>query len=127
VVTLKTSGIHYFNMGKIAFTRAAWVLSLPNTIGILFLIWANTYFQTNYASVFLYNFWIFLVCIIVPFMGYMVFEYKRVWSAEIEIANKKSWHVGYNPFREMLIDTNRDVKELKKLVKQLRAAQDEGK
>jgi len=123
VVILKASGIHYFNMGKIAFTRAGWVLSLPNTIGILFLIWANTYFQQNYASIFMNNFWVFLTCIVIPFFGYMVFEYKRVWSAEIEISNKKSWDVGYNPFRELLLDTNKEVLELKKLVQELKAAQ----
>jgi hypothetical protein len=123
VVVLKAGGIHYFNMGKIAFTRAGWILSIPNTLGILFLIWANTYFQQNYAAIFMNNFWVFLICIVIPFLGYMVFEYKRVWSAEIEISNKKSWDVGYNPFRELLQETNKEVKELKKLVKELKAAQ----
>jgi hypothetical protein len=53
VVRVQKSGVHYFNMGKIAYTRAGWVLSLPNTIGILFLIWTNGFFQEHYAGFFL--------------------------------------------------------------------------
>ena len=113
------TGVHYYNMVKIAYSRAGWVLSLPNTIGILFLIWTNAYFQDNYARVFFYNFWIFMVCLIVPFILYMYFEYRRVWSAEIEISNQKSWEVGYNPVRDLLQENARELQELKALVKKL--------
>jgi hypothetical protein len=118
---LEKNGVHYFNMAKIAYTRAGWVLSLPNTIGILFLIWANAYFQENYAQYFLFNFWLFLVVLVVPYAAYMVFEYRRVWSAEIEIANQKSWSVGYNPVRDLLQENARELRELKSLVQKLEA------
>jgi hypothetical protein len=118
---LEKNGVHYFNMAKIAYTRAGWVLSLPNTIGILFLIWANAYFQDNYAQYFLFNFWLFLVVLVVPYAAYMVFEYRRVWSAEIEIANQKSWSVGYNPVRDLLQENARELRELKSLVQKLEA------
>jgi hypothetical protein len=118
---LEKNGVHYFNMAKIAYTRAGWVLSLPNTIGILFLIWANAYFQQNYAQYFLFNFWLFLVVLVVPYAAYMVFEYRRVWSAEIEIANQKSWSVGYNPVRDLLQENARELRELKSLVQKLEA------
>ena len=123
---MEKSGVHYYNIVKIAYSRAGWVLSLPNTIGILFLIWTNSYFQSNYAQYFLGNFWVFMICLIVPFIAYMVFEYLRVWSAEIEISNKKSWEVGYNPVRELLVETSREVKELKELVKKLEGARKDG-
>jgi hypothetical protein len=116
---VEKSGVHYFNMFKIAYSRAGWVLSLPNTIGILFLIWTNAYFQDNYSKYFLYNFWFFMVCLIVPYLAYMVFEYKRVWSAEIEISNQRSWLVGYNPVRDLLLENARELKELKAMVKTL--------
>jgi hypothetical protein len=118
---LEKKGVHYFNMAKIAYTRAGWVLSLPNTMGILFLIWANAYFQDNYAQYFLWNFWLFLVVLVVPYAAYMVFEYRRVWSAEIEIANQKSWNVGYNPVRDLLQENARELRELKALVQKLEA------
>lgn len=118
---MEKNGVHYFNMAKIAYTRAGWVLSLPNTIGILFLIWANAYFQQNYAQYFLFNFWLFLVVLVVPYAAYMVFEYRRVWSAEIEIANQKSWSVGYNPVRDLLQENARELRELKSLVQKLEA------
>jgi len=117
---LERRGIHYFNMAKIAFTRASWILSLPNTIGILFLIWTNVFFQDHYAGVFFYNFWVFMVILVVPFAAYMVFEYTKVWSGEIDIANQKSWGAAHNPLREMLIDTNKEVRELRKLVESLK-------
>jgi len=113
------SGVHYYNMVKIAYSRAGWVLSLPNTIGILFLIWTNAYFQGNYAQYFYFNFWFFMVCLIVPFLAYMVFEYRRAWSAEIEISNQKSWEVGYNPMRDLLKENARELRELKALVQKL--------
>lgn len=116
---MERRGIHYFNMAKIAFTRASWILSLPNTIGILFLIWTNVFFQEHYAGVFFYNFWVFMVILVVPFAAYMVFEYTKVWSGEIDIANQKSWGAAHNPLREMLIDTNKEVRELRKLVEGL--------
>jgi len=116
---VEKSGVHYFNMFKIAYSRAGWVLSLPNTIGILFLIWTNVYFQGNYSKYFLYNFWFFMVCLIVPYLAYMVFEYRRVWSAEIEIGNQKSWEVGYNPMRDLLKENARELRELKALVQKL--------
>ena len=116
---MEKSGVHYFNMFKIAYSRAGWVLSLPNTIGILFLIWTNSYFQDNYSQFFLYNFWFFMVCLIVPYLAYMVFEYKRVWSAEIEISNHRSWEVGYNPVRDILQENARELRELKALVQKL--------
>lgn len=116
MVILQKSGIHYFNIAKIAYTRAGWVLSLPNTIGILFLIWTNSYFQANYAQYFLSNFWFFIVCLVVPFTAYMVFEYRRVWSAEIEISNQRSWEVGHNPMRELLVETRKDIRELREMV-----------
>jgi len=106
-------------MVKIAYSRAGWVLSLPNTIGILFLIWTNAYFQGNYSQYFLNNFWIFMVCLIIPFVLYMYFEYRRVWSAEIEISNQKSWEVGYNPVRDLLQENARELQDLKALVKKL--------
>jgi hypothetical protein len=115
-------GIHYYNIAKISFTRAAWILSLPNTIGILFLIWTNAFFQDRYAGLFFNNFWVFLVILVVPFVAYMVFEYTRVWSGEIDISNQKSWGAAHNPMREMLIDTNREVRELRKLVESLKDA-----
>ena len=118
---MEKKGVHYFNMAKIAYTRAGWVLSLPNTMGILFLIWANAYFQDNYAQYFLWNFWLFLVVLVVPYAAYMVFEYRRVWSAEIEIANQKSWNVGYNPVRDLLQENARELRELKALVQKLEA------
>ena len=117
---MERRGIHYFNMAKIAFTRASWILSLPNTIGILFLIWTNVFFQEHYAGVFFYNFWVFMVILVVPFAAYMVFEYTKVWSGEIDIANQKSWGAAHNPLREMLIDTNKEVRELRKLVESLK-------
>ena len=117
---MERRGIHYFNMAKIAFTRASWILSLPNTIGILFLIWTNVFFQDHYAGVFFYNFWVFMVILVVPFAAYMVFEYTKVWSGEIDIANQKSWGAAHNPLREMLIDTNKEVRELRKLVESLK-------
>ena len=116
---MEKNGVHYFNMAKIAYTRAGWVLSLPNTIGILFLIWTNAYFQGNYAQYFYYNFWFFMVCLVVPFIAYMVFEYKRVWSAEIEISNQRSWEVGHNPVRDLLKDNARELRELKAMVQRL--------
>jgi len=116
---MKKGGVHYFNMVRIAYSRAGWVLSLPNTIGILFLIWANAYFQANYAQYFFGNFWVFMVCLIIPFAAYMVFEYRRVWSAEIEIGNQKSWEVGYNPVRDLLKDNARELRELRALVEKL--------
>ena len=116
---MEKNGVHYFNMAKIAYTRAGWVLSLPNTIGILFLIWTNAYFQDNYAQYFYYNFWFFMVCLIVPFIAYMVFEYRRVWSAEIEISNQRSWEVGHNPVRDLLKDNARELRELKAMVQRL--------
>lgn len=116
---MEKNGVHYFNMAKIAYTRAGWVLSLPNTIGILFLIWTNAYFQSNYAQYFYYNFWFFMVCLIVPFIAYMVFEYRRVWSAEIEISNQRSWEVGHNPVRDLLKDNARELSELKAMVQRL--------
>jgi len=116
---VEKSGVHYFNMFKIAYSRAGWVLSLPNTIGILFLIWTNSYFQGNYSKIFLYNFWFFMVCLIVPYLAYMVFEYRRVWSAEIEISNHRSWEVGYNPARDILLENARELRELKSLVQKL--------
>ena len=119
---MERRGIHYFNMAKISFTRAAWILSLPNTIGILFLIWANSFFQDHYAGLFFYNFWVFLVILVVPFLAYMVFEYTKVWSGEIDIANQKSWGAAHNPMRELLLETSRDVKELKALVTRLQGA-----
>lgn len=106
-------------MAKIAYTRAGWVLSLPNTIGILFLIWTNAFFQDHYAGLFLGNFWVFMFILVVPFVAYMVFEYTRVWSAEIDIANQKSWGATHNPMRELLLQTNTEVRELKKLVERL--------
>ena len=120
MVTVQKSGIHYFNMGKIAYTRAGWVLSLPNTIGILFLIWTNSFFQEHYAGLFFYNFWVFMVILVVPFAAYMVFEYTRVWSAEIDIANQKSWDATNNPVRELLLETNRQIKELRGMVESLK-------
>ena len=116
---MERSGVHYFNMFKIAYSRAGWVLSLPNTIGILFLIWTNAYFQGNYAQYFYYNFWFFMVCLVVPYLAYMVFEYRRVWSAEIEISNQRSWGVGYNPVRDLLKDNARELHELKAMVQRL--------
>ncbi len=116
---MERRGIHYYNMAKIAFTRAAWILSLPNTIGILFLIWTNGFFQDHYAGLFFYNFWVFMVILVVPFMAYMVFEYRRVWSAEIEIGNQKSWEVGYNPVRDLLKENARELRELRALVEKL--------
>ena len=119
---MERRGIHYYNIAKIAFTRAAWILSLPNTIGILFLIWTNGFFQDHYAGLFFYNFWMFLVILVVPFVAYMVFEYTRVWSGEIDIANQKSWGAAHNPMRDMLIDTNREVQKLRKIVEDLKTA-----
>lgn len=119
VVILERTPIHYYNMAKIAYTRAGWVLSLPNTIGILFLIWTNAFFQDHYAGLFMGNFWVFMFILVVPFVAYMVFEYTRVWSAEIDIANQKSWGAAHNPMRELLIQTNREVGELRKLVERL--------
>ncbi len=119
---MKKSGVHYFNIAKIAYTRAGWVLSLPNTIGILFLIWTNSYFQANYAPYFLNDFWLFIICLIVPFSAYMVFEYRRVWSAEIEISNQRSWEVGHNPMRELLVETRNEIKELKEMVGKMNAS-----
>ncbi|MBM4250295.1 MAG: hypothetical protein FJ149_12940 [Euryarchaeota archaeon] len=116
---MEKRGVHYFNMLKIAYSRAGWVLSLPNTAGILFLIWTNAHFQENYARHFLYNFWFFMICIVLPFGAYMVFEYRRVWSAEIEIFNQRSWEVGHNPVRDLLVQNARDIGELKAMVKGL--------
>ena len=118
---MEKRGLHYYNMLKIAYSRAGWVLSLPNSIGILFLIWTNVYFQENYAHYFLYNFWFFMICLILPFGAYMVFEYRRVWSAEIEIFNQRSWEVGYNPVRDLLKQNAREIGELKAMVRRLEA------
>ena len=112
---MEKRGIHYYNIAKIAYTRAGWILSIPNTLGILFLIWTNGFFQDHYAGYFFYNFWAFMAMLVVPFAAYMVFEYAKVWSGEIDIANQKSWGAAHNPMREMLIDTNREVHELRKL------------
>jgi hypothetical protein len=59
--------------------------------------------------------------LVVPYAAYMVFEYRRVWSAEIEIANQKSWSVGYNPVRDLLQENARELRELKSLVQKLEA------
>ena len=117
---MERRGIHYYNIAKIAFTRAAWILSLPNTVGILFLIWTNAFFQDRYASLFFNNFWVFMVILVVPFAAYMVFEYTRVWSGEIDISNQKSWGAAHNPMREILLETNKEVRELRKMVESMK-------
>ena len=120
MVILERTPVHYYNIAKIAFTRAGWILSLPNTIGILFLIWTNAFFQDHYAGIFFNNFWVFLVLLVIPFAAYMVFEYTRVWSAEIDISNQKAWGAAHNPARELLIETNREVRELRRIVEDIR-------
>jgi hypothetical protein len=61
-----------------------------------------------------------MIILVVPFVAYMVFEYTRVWSGEIDISNEKSWGAAHNPLREMLIDTNKEVHELRKLVESIK-------
>ena len=116
---MRLKPVDQFNKVKVAYTRAGWILSLPNTVGILFLIWTNAEFQNNYSKYFFSNFWVFLICIAVPFAAYMAFEYFRVWNAEIELSNRRSWDVECNPIKDHLVQINRDVKELRKAVENL--------
>lgn len=93
--------LSFYNSARIAFLRSAWIFSLYTTFGVLFLMWNSDRFQTHYAHFFFYNFWLFLVAILVPFILYMIFEYRVVWDAEFALANRRSWAVD-NPQRRKL-------------------------